>query len=84
MTILQTPSGSPYLGGEEAQLLPVEPCLPVGLNADMTYLAQEVVIEPKTTIFFYTDGLNEAMDADNKEFGDDLTMLVIQYKYNSI
>ena len=50
----------------------------------MTYLAQEVVIEPKTTIFFYTDGLNEAMDADNKEFGDDLTMLVIQYKYNSI
>ena len=58
-------------GGKGAQVLPVEPCLPLGLDADMTYLTQEVVLEPQTTILFYTDGLNEAMDADNKEFGDD-------------
>ena len=32
---------------------------------------QEVFIEPQSTILFYTDGLNEAMDADNNEFGDD-------------
>ena len=30
---------------------------------------QEVVIEPHTTILFYTDGLNEAMNADENMFG---------------
>ena len=46
-------------------------CYPVGLYADTAYLPQEVFIEPQSTILFYTDGLNEAMDADNNEFGDD-------------
>ena len=58
-------------GDEGAQLLPINPCYPVGLYADTAYLPQEVFIEPQSTILFYTDGLNEAMDADNNEFGDD-------------
>ena len=58
-------------GEKEAQLLPVEPCFPIGPRPDISYVTQTVVLEPDTTVFFYTDGLNEAMDADNNEFGDD-------------
>ena len=58
-------------GEKEAQLLPVEPCFPVGLSTDVSYVTQTVVLEPQTTVFLYTDGLNEAMDADDNQFGDD-------------
>ena len=30
---------------------------------------QETVIEPQTTILLYTDGLNEALNADKEKFG---------------
>ena len=32
---------------------------------------QEAVIAPETTILLYTDGLNEATNADNEGFGKD-------------
>jgi sigma-B regulation protein RsbU (phosphoserine phosphatase) len=38
---------------------------------NIPYVTEEVVIEPQTTVFLYTDGLNEAMDADGNLFGDD-------------
>ena len=38
---------------------------------DTPYVMQETVIAPKTTILLYTDGLNEAMDADLNQFGDE-------------
>ena len=66
----QTPSGSPYSGGEGAQLLPIEPCYPVGLYDDTAYQTQEAVIEPQTTILLYTDGLDEAKAAGNELFGN--------------
>ena len=73
---IQPPSGSPC-SGEEVTLLPMEPGLPVGLNPDMTYQTQTVALEPQTTVFFYTDGLNEAMDADFNEFGGDRILDVV-------
>ena len=73
---IQTPSGSTRSEGE-VTLLPMEPGLPVGLNPDMTYQTQTVALEPQTTVFFYTDGLNEAMDADFKEFGGDRILEVV-------
>ena len=38
---------------------------------EVPYITEEVVIEPQTTVLFYTDGLNEAMDADGNQFGED-------------
>jgi sigma-B regulation protein RsbU (phosphoserine phosphatase) len=38
---------------------------------DTPYLTQEIVIEPQTTVLLYTDGLDEATDADEKLFGND-------------
>jgi sigma-B regulation protein RsbU (phosphoserine phosphatase) len=37
--------------------------------ADTPYQMQTTVLEYGTTVLFYTDGLNEAMDADGNLFG---------------
>ena len=59
----------PIVIREEASPLPVLHTFPVGFFANTVYQMQEVVIEPHTTILFYTDGLNEAMNADENMFG---------------
>lgn len=59
----------PIVIREEATPLPVLRTFPVGFFANTVYQMQEVVIEPHTTILFYTDGLNEAMNADENMFG---------------
>lgn len=60
---------APILIGEEPQELSMIPSFPVGVIADSKYETQTVMIAPQTTILLYTDGLNEAMDADDHEFG---------------
>lgn len=62
---------APIIINKTAEPLPVNPIYPVGLDADTPYETQEAVIAPQTTILLYTDGLDEAMDADEKQFGDE-------------
>jgi sigma-B regulation protein RsbU (phosphoserine phosphatase) len=45
--------------------------LPLGAMPDWKYTTQEVMIEPGTTIFLYTDGLTEAEDNTHKQFGEE-------------
>lgn len=59
---------APILINKTAENLPVYNDPPVGVDVSLSYHLQEVVIEPQTTILLYTDGLNEAMDADFLEF----------------
>ena len=61
----------PVIVKEEAHFLPVNRILPIGVIANTSYQMQEVVIEPHTTIFFYTDGLTEALNAEEKMFGEE-------------
>ena len=61
----------PVIVKEEARFLPVNRILPIGVIANTSYQMQEVVIEPHTTIFFYTDGLTEALNAEEKMFGEE-------------
>ena len=57
-------------GAEKSfQSLPVDSNLPIGAFSDWTYTAQEMVLSPDTTIFLYTDGLNEAENAQSEQFG---------------
>ncbi len=55
--------------GKLVSMLPCDPNLPVGVMPDMTFTKQELTIEPETTIFLYTDGLNEAEDPGHALFG---------------
>ena len=75
--------------------LDCNPHLPVGLFDDVKYNAQESTLPAGSTLFLYTDGLTEAMNAERKLFrlervhdvlkncietqSDDLTMLIIRY-----
>ena len=59
----------PLLIGSPVEDLPVARKLPVGAIKGMKYVLQETQIDPGTTLFLYTDGLTEAMDAANQMFG---------------
>ena len=55
--------------GKLVSTLPCDPNLPVGVMPGMTFTKQELTIERGTTIFLYTDGLNEAEDPGHALFG---------------
>jgi phosphoserine phosphatase RsbU/P len=44
---------------------------PIGLLPDSRYEARTVTIPRDATLFLYTDGLNEAADPDEEEFGNE-------------
>jgi sigma-B regulation protein RsbU (phosphoserine phosphatase) len=61
---------APLLIGQGVGVLPCESNLPIGLM-DWNFLAQETTIVPGSTIFLFTDGLNEAENALHQQFGDE-------------
>ena len=68
----------PILIDSEVKGLPVAFKLPVGAIKGMKYVLQETQIAPGTTLFLFTDGLTEAMDAGFNMFGDDRLKEVAQ------
>lgn len=61
---------APLLIGRGVGELPCDANLPIGVMPDFTFSSQEVSIDPQTTIFLFTDGLNEAEDSRHAQFGD--------------
>ena len=51
------------------QTLECNPHLPVGIFGDVKYNVQETFLAGGSTLFLYTDGLTEAMNAGHKQFG---------------
>ena len=62
---------APLLVGAGVGDLPCLPNLPLGILAEFQFEAQEVDLDPGTTIFLFTDGLNEAENAFHEQFGDE-------------
>ena len=62
---------APLLLGNKVTILPCECNLPIGVIADFTFEQQEITLERPTTIFLFTDGLNEAENIDHAQFGDE-------------
>ena len=61
---------APYiLSKETITVLPVDKNLPVAAMHDWEFTSQETVLAPGTTLFLYTDGIDEAEDAQHKMFG---------------
>ena len=60
---------APLLIGKEVTMVPCNPNLPLGAMQGSKYSLQEMTLEPQTTIFLYTDGLNEAEDTEHVQFG---------------
>jgi sigma-B regulation protein RsbU (phosphoserine phosphatase) len=61
---------APLLIGRNVGELPCQPNLPLGIMGEFQFEAQEVDLDPGTTIFLFTDGLNEAENALHEQFGD--------------
>ena len=62
---------SPLLLGSKVTILPCECNLPIGVITDFTFEQQEITLKRPTTIFLFTDGLNEAENIDHAQFGDE-------------
>ena len=59
---------APLLIGAGVGTLPCDSNIPVGFRPSWKYTLQEAKIFTDTTIFLFTDGLTEAMDANQSQF----------------
>ena len=64
----------PLIVGQEVRMLACDPNLPLGVMNGMTFEKQEMTVKPQTTIFLYTDGLNEAENIRHDQFGIERVM----------
>ena len=66
---------APFINGRP---LPVERNLPIGAMPGWEFIAQETDLAPDSTLFLYTDGLDEAEDAGQEMFGKERIAKVLQ------
>ncbi len=59
----------PMILTDGIQTLQVVPNLPLGIMCGMTFQGQEIDLNYDDAIFLYTDGLNEAENAEHEQFG---------------
>ena len=67
----------------EVSLLPCDPNIPAGVMPGWEYTCQQVQLKRGTTIFLYTDGLNEAEDINHQQFEMDRVMETAKVAGNS-
>ena len=71
---------APYMlsDSDSCSTLTVKRQLPVGAMPDVAYTQQEVMLAPGTTLFLYTDGLDEAENAQRQMFGKERIQEVLR------
>ena len=60
----------PMILTDAIRMLPVEPNLPLGILKGMNYIEQETPFLYDDALFLYTDGLSEAENASQEQFGE--------------
>ena len=70
----------PVIGGGEnnGDFLEMESNAPIGLFPGIEYEGEEIDNIKGRAIFVYTDGLNEAEDTEQKQFGDDKLLEILR------
>jgi len=61
---------APLLISQDVSIVACDPNLPIGILPDLDYTLQETVLPSGSTIFLFTDGLNEAENNIHDQFGD--------------
>lgn len=56
----------------------VLPNLPLGIDGDFAFRAQQTQLQPNSVLFLYTDGLTEAENIRHEQFGEDRMMTELQ------
>ena len=62
----------------EVEELPMPTDALVGAVPDMSYHDETLTLQPGETLLMFTDGVNEAMNAEYKEYGDDRLKACLQ------
>ena len=70
LTYCNAGHNAPLLVGRDVGTLSCDPNLPIGILSDFNFSQQHVSIDSGTTVFLFTDGLNEAEDSTHAQFGD--------------
>ena len=70
----------PVLGGGEnhGDYLQIQPNVPIGICPDLKYQGEEISTIKGRAIFIYTDGLNEAENPQQEQFGDDRILDILR------
>ena len=68
------------LANDDGQLsfLDMEPNAPIGLWPGLEYVGESIDFFKDRLLFLYTDGLNEAEDTEQKQFGDNRLLDVLR------
>lgn len=59
------------ISGGKAEMLKVDPNVPMGIEPDWKYSMQKMTLSPDMMLFLYTDGLTEATRNDGKMFEEE-------------
>ena len=70
----------PVIGGGEnhGDFLQMESNAPIGLWPDLEYVGEEIDSIKGRALFVYTDGLNEAEDPEQRQFGEDRLLSILR------
>lgn len=68
----------PYILSDEVRMLDCDPNQPVGPLEDAEFSLQETILSPGSTIFLYTDGLTEAKNSAEENFGFERTEFLLK------
>ena len=70
----------PVLGNDDGQFsfLDMEPNAPIGLWPELEYVGESIEFFKDRLLFLYTDGLNEAEDNEQNQFGDERLLDILR------
>ena len=70
----------PVIGGGDnhGDFMQMEPNAPIGLWPDLQYVGEEIDSVKGRPLFIYTDGLNEAEDPEQRQFGDERLLDILR------
>ena len=70
----------PMLGNDDGQFsfLEMEPNAPIGLWPELEYVGESIDSFKDRLLFLYTDGLNEAEDTEQNQFGDERLLDILR------
>ena len=81
LTFCNAGHNPPVIGGgeEHGTFLDMIPNPPIGIMPGMEYINEEVETIKGRPLFIYTDGLNEAENKENEQFGDDRLLEILRH-----
>ena len=73
----------PMILTDAIRMLPVEPNVPLGILKEMDFIEQEMPFNYDDALFLYTDGLSEAENTSQEQFGEARIKLALHGKKHS-